>query len=250
MAEWFETNKISLIWTGIVILIDVLLLIIIPWLTKRINNKSTNRAKALTYFLANISRLVVIMLSFVIVLTVWGLDTLIGVILISIIFLIIGIGAKGLLNDAFVGIANIFANTFELDEYIEIDGYIGKVINVGITNTKIQLKSGEIKIFRNGFIKSITNLSRTFVTSKVTIKTNNTNQVNDIILALEEGLLSLKEEYPQIFEGPNVNGIESVEDGAVTILISAKTNIQYKDIIERAIRKKSINILNRKKIDL
>jgi moderate conductance mechanosensitive channel len=161
---------------------------------------------------------------------------------------IVGLGAYSLFNDMFVGMNTIFTNTYEVDDYVEINGFRGQVIEISINKTIIRSTSGEVKTITNGTIKEVTNFSKNPISASVYVPIENTRDTLEFINKLEEKLKVLKDEYPQIIEGPIVNGIEDFKDGNVIIKVSAKTKYEMKHIVERAIRKKIFELC--KKYDI
>ena len=133
----------------------------------------------------------------------------------------------------------------EVDDYVCINDFKGKVISISINRTEILASNGEIKTIANGLIKEVINYSKNPISASVTIPIENTRDTLEFINKLEEKLRSLKEDYPQIVEGPNVNGIEDFKDGNVIIKVSAKTNYETKHIVERALRKRIYEICNK-----
>lgn len=250
LIQWFINNRINLIWTGIIALIDLVLLVIIRLLTIKINKASSSRAKALTSLVQMAFKILTIVISAFIILAVWGIDTTIGIVILCTILVIIGLGARDIISDVFRGMSNIFANLYEVGEIVKINDFKGKVINITVTKVQIQSITGEVKTVTSNQIKEIVNYSRSYTTAIVDITISNYKDIVNIQNILEEKLPSLKEEYSQILEGPIVNGIESIDNGNVTLRITARTTADMDNIIKRAIRKKVIEVFNKHHFDL
>ena len=74
-SNWFADNQAKLIWTGLVIVADIILFIILKFVASRIKNKASNRAKGLTQVIKNLIAIACVFLSVIIVLDFWEFDT-------------------------------------------------------------------------------------------------------------------------------------------------------------------------------
>ncbi|MBR2546390.1 MAG: mechanosensitive ion channel [Erysipelotrichaceae bacterium] len=77
----------------------------------------------------------------------------------GILALIIGTSAEGLIEDMLTGIFMLFEREFKVGDIIEVDGFLGKVIEIGIRTTTLIDGAGNIKIFNNSSMKDILNRS-------------------------------------------------------------------------------------------
>jgi len=250
LVDWFVDNTKQLIFTGVIIAVDIILLLILKLISKKIKKGTSNRATTLTGFIQGVAAFVVIIISLFIIIGLWGVNTTIAILIFCAFLIVFALGSFGLMNEVFLGMNNIYSNVYEIGDYVSINGFDGKVINVAISKIQVQSKTGEIKTIANSVIKEVTNYSRSYQTALVDITVVNNSKIFDLINLFEEKLPSLKEEYNTILEGPLVNGIENIENNNVTIRISAKTTYEKKNTIERAIRKRVLEICNSNNIAL
>ena len=94
----------------------------------------------------------------------WGLSILgvnIATIVASvgILTLIVGFGAESLIADVITGLFMIFENQYNVGDIIEIDGFRGTVVNIGIRTTSIADAGNNIRIINNSEMKNLTNKS-------------------------------------------------------------------------------------------
>ena len=248
--EWLLTYEKSLIITLVVIFSAIVLFVLIKFIFNRLKRGKSNKAISLLSLIYNIVRFFILAIMIFIIIAVWGMDPTIGLVILCTLLLIVGIGVHSLLNDVFMGMNTIFTNMYEVDDYVEINNFKGRVTSISITRTTIQSTSGEVKTISNGLIKEVINYSKNPVSASVYIPIENTKDSLDFINKLEEKLKVMIDDYPQIVEGPTVNGIEDFKSGNIIIKISAKTKYEMKHIIERAIRKKVLEICNKYDIRL
>lgn len=247
-ANWFIDNQAKLIWTGLIIIADIILYIILKFVASRIKNKASNRAKGLTQVIKNLIAITFVFLSIVIVLDFWEFDTGTVLVLSGALVLVLGIGAHDIIRDVFNGISNTFANIYDIDDIIEIDGFKGKVIKISLTKTTLQGMNGELKTISSSKIKEVINYSRTYSSVTMEICVSYKENIDKVIELLEENLPSLKDEYSQILEGPIINGIEDMDANNIYIRISAKTTPENHLPVQRAIKKRIIDIFKEEKI--
>lgn len=245
IIEWFKNNAKDLIFTLIAIVSAIVIFAILKFIFNRTKKGKSNKAISLLSLIYNICRFLLTAIFIFVIIAIWGMDPTIGLVIFCTILAIAGLGFHSLLNDVFVGMNTIFTNMYEVDDYVCINDFKGKVISISINRTEILASNGEIKTIANGLIKEVINYSKNPISASVTIPIENTRDTLEFINKLEEKLRSLKEDYPQIVEGPNVNGIEDFKGGNVIIKVSAKTNYETKHIVERALRKRIYEICNK-----
>ena len=168
----------------------------------------------------------------------WGLHILgvdIGTIVASVgvLALIVGFGAESLIADVVTGLFMLIENQYNVGDIIEIDGYRGTVISIGIRTTSVQDSSGNIKIINNSSMKNILNRSD-----------NNSVTVADFAIPYDTDLRKLEEEIPQILQTiyeahtdvmedvPKYVGVQSL--GASEIVLRFVVDVREKDIYSTA----------------
>jgi small conductance mechanosensitive channel len=77
----------------------------------------------------------------------------------GILGLIIGMSAQDLINDLMTGIFLLFEQEYKVGDIIEVNGFTGKVTDIGIRTTALTDNGGNEKIFNNSAMKNILNKS-------------------------------------------------------------------------------------------
>lgn len=78
----------------------------------------------------------------------------------GILSLVIGLGAQSLIKDILAGIFIVFEGEFRVGDIVTIDGYRGKVMDIGLRTTKIMGIDGNIKIYNNSEISGVLNMTQ------------------------------------------------------------------------------------------
>lgn len=236
----FKASTKPLIETAIMVVVTFILLLLIAIIGKRIIKRQSNKKKkamTLTKMVQSILRYTIIILSGIVILSIWGVQVAPILAGAGIIGLVIGLGAQDLIKDLLNGFSIIFESYYDIGDVVEIKGFKGRVIDIGLKSTKLINWKNEIKIFTNGDIKDVTNFSKNPSVGVVEIGISYSENLDRVISLLEENLVTIKDLFPQVIEGPNVVGVVNFADSAIILRITVKTDSGEHYAVERAIRK-------------
>lgn len=248
---WLKINLQNFVSTGIVVLILLLLLIVMKVITRKIKHKSKNkRSYTVIKLLENIIKYTAFIIAIFVILKIWGVDVSAALAGVGIVGLVVGLGAQDLIRDFLAGLGIIFDNQYEIDDTVCINGFKGRVTEIGLRTTKIVDYTGEIKIIRNGNITEVSNFSRTFSLASVVVEVAYKEDIDKVIALLEENLHTVKENYPQIIEGPVVIGVDDLKTNGVGIRINAKTIPEEHYAVKRGILKTVKELFDKNQIEI
>lgn len=235
IGEIIKNNATSLISTAITIISFVLIILVSKMILqkyKKKHNEIRRNAVILGETIVKVISYIAVLLTIIIILNVWGVNLLpiligIGVILIAFLF-----SAHKLIYDLINGMCIILSNYYDIDDVIEIDGFKGKVLDIKLRTTKLINWKNEIKVINNGKITSITNYSQAPTVSKINIDVSKKEDVDKVISLLDEKLITVKESFKQVMEGPYISGITKITNDSVTIsiIIKCEAEKQYEVI--------------------
>ncbi len=240
IVAFINASTKPIIETAILIGITFVLFVLIAIVGNRIIKKQRDKKKkamTLTKMIQSILRYSILILAIIMILSFWGVQ--VGPILAGagIIGIVIGLGAQDLIKDLLSGFSIIFENYYDIDDIVEIKGFKGRVLDIGLKTTKLINWKNEVKVFTNGDIKDITNFSKNPSVGVVEVGISYNENLDKVIGLLEEKLVVIKELFPQVIEGPNVIGVVNFADSAIIIRIIVKTESEQHYGVERAIRK-------------
>lgn len=144
----------------------------------------------------------------------------------GIVGIAVSLGAKDMITDIFAGISIVFEDAFKVGEYINVDGFRGRVESIGIRMTRIVGSSGNIKILNNKDIRNIINLNRIDSEAKIFLRISAQESLEDVRNMLEEKLPEIGKMNDRILSGPFYAGVAELTANQVTILITAKCQEQ------------------------
>lgn len=246
--EFLKTYQLTLITSLIIIGLTVLLSVILSFIFNRIIKKQKNkRSITVTKLIRSIIKYTITIIVFIVLLGVWGVNIMPIVTGVGILGLVIGLGAQTLIKDLIAGIAIVFDNFYDIGEVVEIKGFKGTVLEVGLKSTRIVNWKGQVKIFSNGEITEVINFSRNPSIGVVEFEVAYQEDINKIYKIIEDGLKPLRDLYPQIIEGPSIKGISSFNN-IVKMSITVKTQTEQHYDVERGIRKLLKEIFEQHKI--
>lgn len=190
------------------------------------------------------------LIALLVILAIWGVNVLPALTGLGILGLVVGLGAQSLIKDLIAGFFIIFEKHFDVGDTVEINGFKGKVIDVGLKTTKVQNWKNEVKTFNNGNINESTNFSRNTSVAAVEFGVAYGEDIQKVIDILNQELPKFKEIYPNIIENPFVVGVTELANSSVNIRVMAKTETETQYGIERALRLGIKEILDKHGIEI
>ena len=243
----------KIVSSAIIIFISMLILKISKITLKRVGLKESmnqRRKRTVARVTRSITKYVVGILTILIVLSVWGVNVAPAVAGLGILGLVIGLGAQKFINDLISGFFIVFEHHFDVGDKIEVQGFKGEVIDIGLKTTKIKNWKNEIKILSNGEINNLINFSKEFSIAVVEFGIAYTEDVQATIDLLNRELPLMRKDYPEIVEDPKVLGVINLSNSSVDMRVIAKTLNEQHYAIERELRKRIKNILDDNEIEI
>lgn len=169
-----------------------------------------------------------------IVILCWGLRILgvnVGTIVASvgILTLVVGFGAESLIADVITGLFMIFENQYNVGDIVEVDGFRGTVVAIGIRTTSIADTGNNVRIINNSEMKNIINKSD-----------NSSAAICDFSIPYETDLAALEQKIPAILNRiysmhtdimnatPIYLGVQEL--GASSVVLRFKAEVPEKEI--------------------
>lgn len=234
---WFESDvgrdvgtragTIVLVLVLALVIWEVLSVVIEHWIS-RPQEDSVRSARLETLLpLARKAALVVI----VVVVTMTVLSELgvnIGPLLAGagVVGLAVGFGAQTLVKDIITGAFILIEDSISIDDFVDVGGHEGTVESLSIRTICIRDTEGSVHTVPFSAVTSIINYTRDFGISKIEIGVayrEDIDHVIEVINELGEELLQDPEIGKDILEPLVVQGVQRLDDSAVTIRLKIKT---------------------------
>ena len=208
------------------------------------------RKKTIAKITTSIVKYTVGIVALLIVFASWGVNIAPALAGLGVLGLIIGLGAQKFINDLISGLFIIFEHHFDVGDRIEVKGFTGEVIDIGLKTTKIRNWKGEVKILSNGDINDITNFSWALSVAVVEFGIAYKEDARSEIDLLNQELPKLRLEIEEIVEDPVVLGVTELANSSVNLRVIAKTINGQHFAVERKMRLRIKEILDENGIEI
>ena len=165
---------------------------------------------------------IIIIITILLVLNAFGVDTSTLLASAGILALVIGLGAQSLIADIIAGFFIVFEEEYQVGDIITIDGFRGTVSDIGIRVTKIIDAGGNVKIMNNSDIKSIINQTSELSIAKCIMSIDYDESVERVELVFKKNLERIKKNIPGILDGPYYKGVNQLNTSSVDLFFIAK----------------------------
>jgi small-conductance mechanosensitive channel len=238
---FIENSVASIIGSLLVILFSMLLYKIARIALFRVGKAGSSKArrkKTIAKVTLSILKYTIVLFALLIVLSMWGINVLPAIAGLGIAGLVIGLGAQKFINDLISGFFIIFEHHYDVGDKIEVKGFKGEVIDIGLKTTKIKNWKGEVKILNNGDVNDITNFAMYESVAVVDFGIAYQEDISSVLTLVESKLPELKQILPQIIDQPKVLGVVDLAASSVNCRIIATTRNEEHYEVERVVRRK------------
>lgn len=209
----------------IIILLFCIIVIMVGYIVQKkysANKRKKKFAVLLAQDIFSFFRGFVIVVCSLIILSIWGANFNSLLIGFAIFFLAVALGSRQMITDIIRGLEINFSNYFDIDDVVEINGFIGYVKEINLKTTKLLNTKNEYRTFPNGEIREFTNYSKFPHVTTLEIIILNDNHIKKAIEILEDNISKNDDKFENIIEGPNILGVTDVLDNTTIIKITYK----------------------------
>ena len=182
----------------------------------------TDKAKTILNLINSLLCWVVIIGAIMWILSVWGVNTTTLLAGAGILALVVGLGAQSIIADILAGIFIVLESKYVVGDIVVIDGWRGKIVNIGIRTTELEDISGNIKIINNSEIKSVINQTKLQSVANCSINISAEFPLEKVEKVILSALPEIRKAIPAITEDIIYKGITSVSDVSIELLFGAK----------------------------
>ena len=191
------------------------------------------RGKAVVDLVCSFIKYIAVIVLIFAVLSVWGVNTTALLAGIGILSLIVGLGAQPLIEDIIAGLFIVFENIFDVGDIIVVDGFRGTVKEIGIRTTQIEDAGGDIKVVNNSDIRTLVNMTSQLSLAVTEVDVEYGESLERVEVIIKDNLDAMRENVPDIVEGPYYLGVSKLGASGVTLRFSARCAEGQKFQVER-----------------
>lgn len=193
------------------------------------------RFKTLSRLLFSLLRYSVFIIAILVILSIWGVNVVPAIAGLGILGLVMGLGAQRMIQDMIAGFFIVFENHYDIGDIVEVNGFKGTVLEIGLKSTTLQHWTGHIQIFSNSHMSPVINYSRHFAQALVTVSVPYDADIKLLTTTLNTSLQTLKENTAIISDIIVLGVTKFLASGIeLTVTCQTKPNLQYG--VEREIR--------------
>ena len=202
---------------ALVVLISNVLLIVLNLFRNR-----RGRIGTLVTVISSLIKYISVLVAFCWILSIIGVNVSTIFASVGIFALILGFGAESLVADLVTGVFILFENQYNVGDIVEIDGFRGKVKEIGIRTLSLEDTGGNIKIINNSELKNIVNRSNQRSVAVCDVSVSYNTDIEELEEKLVNMLQKIKAKHTDIFIGRvEFVGVEALADSGVVLRIIA-----------------------------
>lgn len=164
--------------------------------------------------------------------------------------IILGLAFQDIAKDILAGMAIVIENYYKVGDTIEVDGFLGEVINISLKSTKIKDYQGAVKIVANRNMDTMINYSENNYLTVLDIPVAYENDPEEVEKVLNELFPKLKEKIKDAKGDFQIMGISKLDDSSVNYRISIEVAPTKQYVTERIIRKEILKEFDKKGIKI
>ncbi len=204
---------------------------------KHLNKEQSQKVKTIQIITLNISKYLISIFVLLAILALYGVNVKSILAGLGIGTAIIGLAFQDLAKDIIAGIFIITEGQYEVGDTIEIDGFMGEVISVGLKTTKIKNFKGAVKIVSNRNMDKIINYSMNNSLAVVDIGVSYDHSPKDVEAVLSKLFKKLSGTIKEVKGDYQILGVEGLNDNCVTYRIAVEVESMQQFTIERKLKR-------------
>jgi small-conductance mechanosensitive channel len=192
-------------------------------------------------------------LGIIFILTAWGVDSVTLLASIGILGLVISFGAQSIVEDIIAGLFLIIEKQFAVGDIIIIDGFRGKVVEIGLRTTKfLDIANSDLKIVNNSQVKNVINASIHVSTAATDVGISYETDLEKVEgLIASDFIPTFKKKYDSLLQGDVIyGGVTSLGDSSVNLKFLAKTDETNRFKVARLLNREFKLFCDRHNIDI
>lgn len=212
--------------------------------------KKLSRGKAVIDLLCSFIKYIAAIALIFAILSVWGVNTTALLAGVGILSLIVGLGAQPLIEDIIAGLFIVFEHVFEVGDIIVVDNFRGTVKEIGIRTTQIEDAGGNIKVVNNSDIRTLVNMTSQLSLAISEVDIEYGESLERVELVIKDNLDNIKNNIPDIIEGPFYMGVSELGQSGVKLRFTAKCPEALKFQVERDLNRQIKLLFDKNKINI
>lgn len=243
LLEKYAENILKLVWPIAYILIGLLIYEVLKLIIKKAekrnfeNRHHQKRVKTISGLIINIIKYITIIVVFIAILANFGVNVKSIIAGLGVTAALIGLAFQDLAKDLIAGISIIMEDQYEIGDTIEVNGFLGEVVGLGLRTTRVRNLKGQTLIIANHTITEIINYNLADNMAIIDVSVAYEENLEKVEKVLTELSVELKKKYPKIKKNIQILGVEELEASGVVYKVGIPSSTGSYFEMQRILRK-------------
>ena len=232
------------------LLAAIVLSIIYGSIISRLLKLNNGKKKSVTIYklLSSLGKYVIWFIAIILILETFQVQTAPILASAGVLGIAIGFGAQKIVQDMISGFFILFEETFLVGEVVEISGFRGEVMEIGLRTTKLKSWDGILKVLNNGDISAVSNFSRYPSLAIIDFQVAYETDLKELPDLLETFIKDYN--HPSSTETLQFLGVTELADSGITCRLIGKTKPNDQHALTRDVRLALKEFLDSNGIDI
>lgn len=237
---WSPQLAKTLFSLAVTLLIAVITDFVLRSLIRVPHNFDTRRSRTFVTILRNITTVVVYAIALYIMLATLGINITPFLASAGILTLVIGLGAKSLIEDLISGLFLLSQDSIAIGDRVKIEDAEGWIEKINFRTITVRSANGSLHIIPNGQVKKVINFSRYKARFPVEIPVKADQSIETILKSANEALTLLEKDADMttlLLPGSSVDGIDEFRpDGHILLKVTLVVDYENQSTVARHFR--------------
>ena len=208
------------------------------------------RLQTVNLLIINIIKYIIVIIVILLTLATFGVNISSLVAGLGVTTAIIGLAFQDLAKDLIAGIFIITEAQYEVGDTIEVDGFMGEVVAIGLKTTQIRDFKGATKIIGNRYMDNMINYSLHTSLAIVDVSVGYEHSPEEVEKVLNDLAKELSGKIEDAKGEIQVLGINELENSSVVYRVTLEVNSMQQYAVQRFLRKKIKETFDKEKIKI
>jgi len=249
LADFFQTNAMVLLESAVIIFfvwaLNEIVKMVIGALVGHFQRQAT-----VWVIIRSIFKYGSVIVGVFLILSAWGVQTPTLLAGAGILGLALSFGAQSLIEDVISGLFIIFEKQFQVGDIIQVNGFRGKVLEIGVRTTTLIDVNGDVLTVNNSDLRQTINTSANLSPAICDISISYDEDIDRVEKIILANIDDIKKKIPDIVEGPFYRGVQSLSDSSVVIRMYARSDELKKYQVTRDLNKEMKLLFDRNDIKI
>lgn len=213
------------------------------------NTYDIKKRKTVVSIFESVFKYILFLVTLICLLELYGINTRNLIAGLGIAGVVVGLGLQDTMKDIISGLSIIMENYFVVGDFININGFVGQVIEFGLKSTKIKNGSGEVLVISNRTIEKVINISQKKAYLVINIPTAYEEKTVKVEKVLTNMLEKIKD-FKYVMDDCSYLGISELGSSEVLYTIKIECNQEHQWEVKRQVLKLIKDTYDKEKIKI